>query len=408
MPLIAMTEGEREAAMQAASSDIRYHLSQMDVPRPIQAALFHKGFTTLRLYSNMEDTKAGMRGAIHDEIGIRAADGGDARKNVALLLAAWDAAHVQVEVEDKAKAESVTGQGPRFIQTTEYAAMRTVLEQRHGTLKDLELPSKSFLAQKLEQVECNEPRAEDLREALSWGDQDVDLFAGTVDTSTGTLKIRPGKTSIALPKNAEELRLVHRRIALCWEMVASKHGNRPWLPQQLLETYRKFSDFVLGKHVGTLMLPGGVEITPQWSLVLSYEAELRKKAYEYIRENTHPDIAAALTAVCKATEVHHMHFLVPLTMQGHRSNRSAGVQESTPKRVNPTPKAQPSAASGAKKVRYNTDDGKRICFKFNAAGCQGNCGFAHVCQRCLGPHSRKSCPGKQGTGGTKRKDTARS
>ena len=61
-----------------------------------------------------------------------------------------------------------------------------------------------------------------MREVLCVEDTDVDLFSGIIEHGTGTLKIKPGKASIAMPATPEELRLRHRRIGLAWLMVGSK------------------------------------------------------------------------------------------------------------------------------------------------------------------------------------------
>ena len=77
----------------------------------------------------------------------------------------------------------------------------------------------------------------------------MDLFSGIIEHGTGTLKIKPGKASIAMPATPEELRLRHRRIGLAWLMVGSKHKNQSWITPALLEAFRRFSDHIVGKHI---------------------------------------------------------------------------------------------------------------------------------------------------------------
>ena len=91
---------------------------------------------------------------------------------------------------------------------------------------------------------------------------------------------RPGTARVALPATGEELRQRHRLIAIAWLMCRTKHVNQPWLSADLIDAFRRLSDFVLGKHIASHPLMFGKETKrPAWSLVLSFEQELRKKAY---------------------------------------------------------------------------------------------------------------------------------
>ena len=58
---------------------------------------------------------------------------------------------------------------------------------------------------------------------------------------------------------------------------------------------------------------------------------------------------------------------------------------------------------GKGKLKYRTLDDKAICFAYNNQGesCDGQCGRAHVCRKCLGPHPMFSCGSK---GEPKRED----
>ena len=157
--------------------------------------------------------------------------------------------------------------------------MRMAVEKLYGKLKDKELPSKTFLAQKLEQVEENAPQAEDLRDVTSLEDAGMEAYNAFIDPSTFTLRIKPGRTATTSPATPEELRMRHRRLGFVWEMVKSKHLSWSWLPDRCVDAFRELSDHVLGSHVAGLRAPGGH--APSWSMVLVYEGELRKAAYRY-------------------------------------------------------------------------------------------------------------------------------
>ena len=62
--------------------------------------------------------------------------------------------------------------------------MREALDGVHGSLRDKKLPSKSLLAQKLEQVKDNAPHVEDLRDVTSLGDSQIGSFETVIDPAS--------------------------------------------------------------------------------------------------------------------------------------------------------------------------------------------------------------------------------
>ena len=135
------------------------------------------------------------------------------------------------------------------------------------------------------------PKLEDLRDVASVEDGEADLLQGSLDAATGTFKMKAARNAITMPKAAQELRLRHR-IGLAWEMACTKHRNRVWLQGGLVEAYRHLSDHVLGKHVYGLQLPH--EQRPKWELILSYEQEVRKRAYQLLRRGDEPTLEEAM------------------------------------------------------------------------------------------------------------------
>ena len=217
---------------------------------------------------------------------------------------------------EKNRAESKLGVQDRVVQTSEYAAMRRAVEAYHGTLSDKELPSKSLslLAQKLEQVEENAPVVEDLRDATSLEDAETEAYAAVIDPASSCLQIKPGRAMTVPPATPEELRLRRRRLGLAWHMIRSKRATRSWLPESIVDAFRRLSDFVLGDKVAGLRAEDGR--VPKWSLILKYESELRKRAYQSVRDGAVGDLGAALKAACAAPDLFAFHFMTPFSLGG--------------------------------------------------------------------------------------------
>ena len=377
MPLLKLSDEERKAAVAAASADLKFHLAEKNVPADVQDAIFHKGFINLQLFAGLDETRAEVRKAVIAEVGLDPEDGAAARVAMASLLAAWESARLQASTEEKLKVESRLGQAQRVLQLSEMAAMRKAVEADLGPLRDSEVPAKSLVATKLEQLEQGALQAEDLREVLCLEDKDIDLFSSIVEHGTGHLKIRPGTARVALPNCGEELRQRHRLIAVAWLMCRTKHKNEPCLTTDLLEAFRRLSDFVLGKHVANLtLMMGGSARRPAWKLVLSFEQEIRKKAYQLVRVGEVSTVASAIEAACKSPELLNLHFVMPLTTSAEFFSSATSEAIAFPP-VPPVPFQRPRKGSGkgekgsnpraVKKVALKTRSaaGRPICFRWN-------------------------------------------
>ena len=68
--------------------------------------LVHSEFTSLRLLAGIDESRTDVRVAVKDEFNINYTASLDNRIKVTLLLSAWEEGKMQVEAEDKQKAES--------------------------------------------------------------------------------------------------------------------------------------------------------------------------------------------------------------------------------------------------------------------------------------------------------------
>ena len=138
---------------------------------------------------------------------------------------------------------------------------------------------------------------------------------------------------------------------------------------------------------------------PTWSLVLSYEQELRKAAYRYIHDGQCNDLRAALEKACDAPEVLTTHFVVPFTLGKVEDPVDMPDLAKMPwLRHGKGGKGKGGGKAGPDWGRQwgksnKIPDGRALCFKFNKeCGCADpSCRLAHVCWRCFGKHSFQKC-----------------
>lgn len=368
------------------SSDLQFQMEEAGVSAKVQQTIYAKGFTCMRSFAGIEESRAEVRAMLKAHFGLDASDPAMLR-DIALVLSVWEACRTQLTYQEKNKQDARLGTQNRLVPNTEYAAMRAAVEHKLGALKDREVPSKALVAAKLEQVEDGAPVAEDLREVTSFEDTEGEAYSAIIDPATATLRIRPGKAKTVPPRSPEDLRLRHRQIGLAWDFVKTRHSTRAWLPSSAVEAFRKLSDFVLGSSVAGLRAADGRG--PSWSLVLRFELELRKLAYRYVRNAQCKCLDEALEKAMVGPEALTTHFIVPFTLGDMAGDKNVERGSPTRPKLNAWERQWGKASA--------TPAGKKICFKFNkVGGCHApKCSFEHVCQRCYGKHSYMKCPHKK-------------
>ena len=275
----------------SADSELRFQMEEAGVSPATQKKFYDLGVTLLRIFGGLEESREELRAVFKDDFGLNPAGNIEIRKEVSKLLCVWESARMQLKCQEQNRQDAKLGVQQRLVQNTEYAAMRAAVETMHGrSLKDREVPSKSLIALKLEQVEDGAPIAEDLREVTSLEDAHVEAYGAVIDPASQTLRIRPGKATTTPPATPEDLRLRHRRLGLAWDFVRSRRSTRTWLPKSSVDTFRLLSDHV------------------------TYELELRKTAYRFVRDGKCACLNAAIEKVIDSSDLLNLHFIIPITL----------------------------------------------------------------------------------------------
>ena len=436
MPLINMTDPEKEAAGKLAQSDLKWVLSDNDVESEVQMAIYHIGFTKLRTFVGLGETRVEVKKAIVDHLGLEPDTTLKDRQRTATILSGWDSARLFVARENESKSEAKAMGQPRPTSAVEHVAMRKAYEEEFGKLAVAEVPAKSYLGTKSEDIDDDEPKAERLSEVHSKEDGEEQLLSADVDIKLGgVIKIKKGCKDGTMPATSEELRAKLKLVANCWLFLKTKHTTRRWLRDLKPEHFAKYTEYLLGKNVA--MLRGRDGKLPPWTLVLDYEYELRKKAYEWVSSDGFT-LKDALQNAINDVEIKNVHFITPLALESHhyrtpspkrhgggggggkgasispppgkkKRNRSKGGSQGSRGGGDPSKRGGAGGGKGgkgggaggsgggggglSKKLKNKTVSGKPICYKYNnkEEKCVGVCGRAHVCQLCLGDHPRYEC-----------------
>ena len=375
----------REEALKKGGADLRFTLSRNDVDDDLQAAFFTNGITTVQKFSSFFRSEDDLIQVMKDSFATDADEGLQARAQLASVICAWRETQTKQKRQAEVEAEMDTREWTKPIPTGDYINLRNAFMRAHGKVEDKVTPSKEYLEKKLQELENGEFRAELLSEVVSKDEVDPDIMVPVFD-SKGSLSVKKGTTSVALPTGPEQLR---RRLTVmlhCVLMLALKHTNREEIQDMSRDTMERYKDYILGDYVWGLSstdLQGNQIQTPPWSLVLSYEHAVRKRAYN-LMITEHLKIGAALEQAWKCPVKKERHFITPLALYSKRSNPSASWGDWNPKGKGKTSKGQSSKGKSKGKGSGVAPDGSKICFRFNQGKCSyQKCKFAHLCNRCF-------------------------
>ena len=219
-------------------------------------------------------------------------------------------------------------------------------------------------------------------------------------------------------RQPQQLRKRHRIEANLWAYLAAKITNKTWLADYSADIYARLTDHILGKRCAELEInlttaetADGPNLAPKppWSLVLSYEYQLRKAAFKSVREEG-STLVQAFEAAIKDPELRELHFTSPLALLPRGEKRrdaggGAGRDHDFPGTPNkhPAPKRRPKGkgkgTGKGKDTVARTPDGRMICLAYQTPnGCPGGCNMLHVCygKGCQGNHPFYQCPKRGG------------
>jgi hypothetical protein len=416
MAAIVITAQQETEAFNNAGSDLIFLMNREGVDRDIQAKLYHIGVISIKGFAALVDDKVELRKVLKGNFELDAEANLLDRVKCSRVLVAWDSAKARsvklAEAEGDAEARGL----PKEISSNDGQIMRLTFEMKYGDLSEREVPGRSYLERKLDEVEKSDFRAESLTEVIS-KEEDEPGSINPVWAANGQLTAMKVSTKVNLPADTEGFRKRLALLGTAWCFVATHQAGRGILRGITPALFKEYTEYLLGDYVLGLTAhgrTGAVISTPSWSLVVAYEHAIRAKTMMLLRKG---DIAfpAALKTAWEDALTKERHFTTPLALeavkfappqpqwQGPPGNWDEPSHKKLKAIADGSVYAKGSGKGGgggkgtkskdAKKKKkaqgMQTPDGKKICFHFNkASGCRlgTNCKFAHACGRCFAPN----------------------
>ena len=424
MAPIVLTADEQATAMEQGSSELKFLFGKENIAVAHQAILFSVGVTTVAKFASLCKDQDELRRILKEEVGLDADAGLRQRVQVASFICAFRSACTRTEEVAKYEGEQEARQQTKNLPQSEYLAMKSAFEGKWWVLEDADVPARTFIEKRAEELEAGEMKAESLSSVLNREQDDEDFLTPVWDQS-GNLRVKKSASTIPDPENPEALR---RRIGISFNalmFLATRHTNRSFIQNITPQLAPRYCEYLLGEHVWGLVARDASGFTissPTWNLVLSYDAAIRKKAYRLMSDGM-GDFSTCLRTAWMDPTTKERFFTTPMAISAS-TGATVEVHYGANKRAatNSNPGGQGKFAKGSRgkgakgrgkgkgkgKVKGKTGlaqcasvtpDGTRICYSFNNAqvrcGKQEKCDFLHVCGRCFQKHPMYQCPGNK-------------
>ena len=332
---------------------------------------------------------------------------------ISKVVVVWETAKIRAEKAAEAEAECELRQEPKPVRNNDYARMKEAYEAKYWKLEKDHLPAKSYLERISEVVEKADYRAEPLTEVANRKEDDVDMLRAIWDTS-GAIKAVRSYPKVPMPRDPEELRQRVTLLGTAWAFVALTQPSATIIQGVTPQAWQEYLEYILGPHCYGLSARnayGETMAAPPWTLLMSYELEMRRKMAELMSEGT--PMSTALKLAAKDPVVKERYFTTPLALASvtgakRKADEAFGTQDGwgSKGRGNNRGKGKGRGGKGkdgkgkdakSRGCANKTPDGKPICYKYNNQNercVKAKCTFLHVCGRCFKDHPMYSpqCP----------------
>ena len=418
------------------SSELAFLFSERGVANEVQGWIGLGGPMSIEQFASIDIDEKSVREWLAAELGLRAADGREQRRQVSSVVAAWAASKTRLKRQDDEEAAARAIGAPRQLRKGPFLKLRGALETLHDKeeegIPDEVFPAKDYIDIKVEQIEEGEMKAESLDEVATV--KEGEKFTSLDDMAPrrdGTWHMKRQKFQTFLPSSSEQLRAKFKTMGFCWEAVKLKSPHMACLAGLCAETWLQHVEFLLSADVYGLEIKsveGRVLASPSWALLLSYDHEIRRKAFKEVNMKGRT-IKEALKAAQASTELRERYLTTPMRFPSAALSAGSSIQEENRRPLkrlqdeikpevskkalkkerqqerlknekgksgkgrgswNETTKGPPWQQAKPvlptkvpRKPRGQTADGRKLCYAYAKGTCvKDQCQFAHLCPKC--------------------------
>ena len=280
MAPIGLTAGEHTAAMEKGGADIRYMFGKEEVPATLQGIFYHIGITSISKLASFASDVADLKKVMLEDFGL---DGtATIRDRVALgaVNVSWTKSVARASEQAKIDGELDAKRIAKPLPSSDCVAMRRSFEAKWWPLTEKWVPGRTYLEKRSDELEQGDMKAERLSEVICRDEDNNELMIPIWD-QTGNLRVRKTGATVPEPINSEQLRY---RITLMGTalMFLAARTDRLYLQGLTPQLFSTYLEYLLGDFVWNLVAqtPEGYSVgAPAWAQIVSYDYQIRKKAF---------------------------------------------------------------------------------------------------------------------------------
>ena len=401
----------------AVGSDLRFLFTSSKVDAETQEKFISNEVTSVKQFAALVETVTELRDLLKKDFGMDA-DTLGTKVRISNVVVAWKAAVGRIAKQIELEGVAETLGEPKKIAEVDNQAMRAAFENKWGEIEDVEVPAKTYLEKRLDQIEKNSLVAETLSEVLNEDEDEGNAMQTVLDPKGNFMAVRAGNR-VPLPLNTEQLRQRISIMGNSWIFAGFQQTTKRYLQDVTPKLWDKYIKYLLGEHVLGLTTSGPMSSRahdPQWEQVLHYEFAMRRHALKLVMRGKAETLGIAILEAMKDTVVKERNFTTPLsnppakrrpeyvppppvrdheadgepawkkTRRGSGRDRGNKGKGDKGDRGKGKGTRKGSAATTVPGCESTTPDGKNICYSFNNAKekcIRKDCRYAHVCGRCF-------------------------
>ena len=400
--------------MTKGTSELKYLFAREEIPAKYQALFYHHGVATVARFSNLVETVADLKVLLRDDFGLDSLTSIADRVLVSSIIVAYNSSKSRTDKANEVEGEYDVKKIQKPLAASDFQSMRTAWESKYWPLEDSEVPGRSYLERRLEELESGDMRAENLTTVLCRDEDTADVFISFWD-SAGQLQLKKGGSLVPEPANTEMFRKRLKLLFTGLQFLALRHTNRTFLQGISPQDCDLYLNYLLGEHVWLLAgksSDGSTVTAPLWAQLLLYEFAIRRKAWHLV-QTTAATFSACLKDAYNCPVTKERHFTTPVALSSaskrpltfndldanKRPNKGQGGKGGG--KGDKSGKGGKGGGKGGKSGKGGKGEGKggkggkgRKCYAYNnnwERCTRANCPFEHSCSKCGGKHPLYQC-----------------
>ena len=163
---ITVQAADKESMLAKAGADLRFLFDRKGVDEDFAVKLYSIGITSVELFAVFAKDQADLEAILKTHFEVDTNDI-TARVVASKIVVTWLAAKTRAQKQSDQDGDCEVRRVPKDIPVTAVNATNDAFEKKYWVLEETQMPARSYLERKLDEIEKDDLRAESLEEVVS-------------------------------------------------------------------------------------------------------------------------------------------------------------------------------------------------------------------------------------------------